>query len=195
MTSASMPSSASISAAFIATPTMMLNAVIVTCLPTRSILARPSGRMKSIRRAIEGVAVQDFVFQHDDRVGVADRSAQQPFGVGRRPRRHDLQPRHMRVPTRIALRVLGSDARCSAVGTAEHDRAAHLSARHIQRLRGRVDDVVHRLHGKVECHELDDWLQTIQRGTDSHAGKPVFSDRRIDHPLGSNSSSRPWLIL
>ena len=89
----------------------------------------------------------------------------------------------MRVPARVALRVLCSDARRRAVGAAEHDRAAHLPARHVQRLRRRVDDVVHRLHGEVERHELDDRLQSVQRGADRHAGEAVLGDRRIDHPL------------
>ena len=47
ITSASMPASASASAAFIATPTMMLNATMVTCDPARSIFALPIGTMKS----------------------------------------------------------------------------------------------------------------------------------------------------
>ena len=136
-----------------------------------------------VRRAIERVAVKDLVLQHDDRIGIADRRAQQPLGIGRRPRRHHLQPRHMRIPARVALRVLRGDARCRAVRAAEHDRAAHLAARHIQRLRRRVDDLVHRLHGEVERHELDDRLQPVQRRADRHAGEAMLGDRRVDHPL------------
>ncbi len=47
MTSASMPCSASASAAYIATPTMMLKATRVTRSPARSIFARPIGSTKS----------------------------------------------------------------------------------------------------------------------------------------------------
>ena len=47
ITSASMPSAASRSAAFRAMPTMMPKATRVTAVPCRSILARPIGTMKS----------------------------------------------------------------------------------------------------------------------------------------------------
>ena len=50
--------------------------------------------------------------------------------------------------------MLSSNTSGRAVRTAEHDRAADLAARHIERLGRRVDDVVDRLHGEVEGHEL-----------------------------------------
>jgi hypothetical protein len=91
----------------------------------------------------------------------------------------------MGVPARVALRMLGGDARRGAVGTAEHDRAAHLAARHVERLGGRVDDLVDRLHGEVEGHELDDRLQPAERSADAEAGKAVLGDRRVDDALGA----------
>ncbi len=89
----------------------------------------------------------------------------------------------MGVPAGVALAVLCGDARGGAVGAAEHDRAAHLAARHVQRLGGGVDDLVHRLHGEVEGHELDDRPQPVHRGADRHAGEAVLGDRRVDDPL------------
>ena len=86
----------------------------------------------------------------------------------------------MRVPGRIVLAVLGGDARGGAVRAAEHDRAAHLAARHVERLGGRVDDLVDRLHGEVEGHELDDRLEAGERRADAEAGKAVLGDRRVD---------------
>ena len=76
--------------------------------------------------------------------------------------------------------MLGGDARGGAVRSAEDDRRAHLAARHIERLGGRIDDLVDRLHGEVEGHELDDRLQAGHRGADADAGKAVLGDRRVD---------------
>ncbi len=90
----------------------------------------------------------------------------------------------MRVPARVALRVLGRDARGGAVRPAEHDRAAHLPARHVERLGGGVDDLVDRLHGEVERHEFDNRLQAHERGTHAQAGKALLGDRRVDDALG-----------
>ena len=130
-----------------------------------------------------GRAVEDLVLQHQHGVGIADRGLEQALGVGRVGRRHHLQPRHVRVPGRVALAVLGGDARGRAVGPAEHDRAAHLPARHVERLGRRVDDLVDRLHGEVPGHELDDRPQARHGRAHADAGKPLLGDGRIDHAL------------
>src|SRR3546814_7414060 len=70
--------------------------------------------------------------------------------------RHHLEARNVRVPRGIALRVLRGHARRGAIRPAEHDRRGHLTAGHVMGLGGGVDDLVHRLHGEVEGHELDD---------------------------------------
>ena len=87
----------------------------------------------------------------------------------------------MGVPGGIILAVLRGDARGGAVRPAEHDRAMHLAARHIERLGGGIDDVVDRLHGEVPGHELDDGLQPGEGRADPDPGEAVFGDRRIDH--------------
>ena len=97
----------------------------------------------------------------------------------------------MRVPGRIILAVLGGDARGRAVRSAEHDLATHLPARHIERLGGGVDDLVHRLHGEIEGHELDDRLQARERGADAEAGKAMLGDRRVDHALRPELLQQP----
>src|ERR1700746_2092212 len=88
----------------------------------------------------------------------------------------------MRVPARITLRMLRCDACGRAVWSAENNRAAHLAARHIAGLRGRVDDLIHRLHGKIKSHELDDWPQPGKTGADPEPGKTLLGDRGVDHP-------------
>ena len=91
--------------------------------------------------------------------------------------------------------MLRGDARRRTIRAAKHDRAAHLSARHVHRLRRGVDDLVHRLHGEVERHELDDRLEASHRRTDANAGKAMLGDRRIDYAAAPNSCSRPWVTL
>ena len=129
------------------------------------------------------MAVEDFVFQEDHRIGIADRGLEQALGVGGGRGRDHLQAGNVREPGRIILAVLGGDARGGAVRPAEHDRAAHLAARHIKRLGRRIDQLVHRLHGEIEGHELDDRLQAGERRADAQAGKAVLGDRRVDHAL------------
>ena len=76
--------------------------------------------------------------------------------------------------------MLGGDARGRAVGAAEHDRDLDLPARHIGRLRRRIDELIHRLHGEIEGHEFDDGFQSVEGRADADAGKAVFGDRRVD---------------
>ena len=112
--------------------------------------------------------------------GIADRGLEQALGVGRRVGHDHLQARDMAVPGGIVLAVLGGDARGRTVRAAEDDRRAHLAARHVERLGGRIDDLVDRLHGEVEGHEFDDRLQPGHRRADADAGKAVLGDRRVD---------------
>ncbi|KAH3688590.1 hypothetical protein WICPIJ_000434 [Wickerhamomyces pijperi] len=51
------------------------------------------------------------------------------------------------------------------VWTSEGDVTWLDTTRHVVGLSGRVDDVIDGLHGEVEGHELDNWLQTSQGGT------------------------------
>ena len=83
------------------------------------------------------------------------------------------------------LAVLGADARGRTVRSAEHDLDAHLSARHVARLGGRIDQMVHRLHGEIEGHEFDHRLEAGERGPDAEPGKAVLGDRRIDDAAGA----------
>ena len=97
-----------------------------------------------------------------------------------------LQARaHARTSSRSTASAARADARGGAVGAAEDDRAAHLAARHVERLGRRVDDLVDRLHGEVEGHELDDRLQPAERRADAQAGEAVLGDRRVDDALGA----------
>ena len=137
---------------------------------------------------VEALAVEQLILEEDDRVLAADRGLEQALGVGRVIGRDDDQAGHAGVPRAVILAVLRADPARRAVGPAEHDRAAHLAARHIIGLGRRIDDVVDRLHREVEGHELDDRLQPAHRRARAEAGKAIFGDRRVDHAL------RPELV-
>src|SRR3546814_4921595 len=96
------------------------------------------------------------VCSSDLRVGVADRRLEKSLGIRGRIGRHDLEAGDMSVPAGIVLAVLGRDPGGCAVRAAEHDRASHLTAGHVEGLGGGIDDLVDRLHREVEGHELDD---------------------------------------
>ena len=76
--------------------------------------------------------------------------------------------------------MLGGDARGRSVRSAKDDRDLHLAARHVWRLRRRIDELVHCLHGEIERHELDDRLEASERGADAEPRKTVLGDRRVD---------------
>ena len=58
---------------------------------------------------------------------------------------------------------------------------AHLTARHVTRLGRGIDELIHRLHGEVERHELDDRLEPGERRADAEPGHGVLGDRGVDH--------------
>src|SRR6056297_1448108 len=77
---------------------------------------------------LEGLAVEDLVFEKDHRVGVADRAFQQALGTGRRIGLHHAQAGDLGIPGGVVLTVLRADAGGGAVGATEDDGAAHLAA-------------------------------------------------------------------
>ena len=85
----------------------------------------------------------------------------------------------MRIPARIALRMLRGDAGRRSVRPPEDDRAAHLAAGHVKRLGGGVDDLVDGLHREVEGHELDHGAQPSEGRAHTQPGEAVFGNRRV----------------
>src|SRR5229473_2259542 len=68
-----------------------------------------------IFRHRETLAIHEFMFEKDHRVGIADRRFQEPLVVGAGIGRYDLDPGDMRIPARKALRMLRGDPRGDAV--------------------------------------------------------------------------------
>jgi len=101
----------------------------------RHVVAGPRDARPADRHEIFGIvghgkalAVNQLVFEKDDRVRVADRRFQQALVIGAGEGRYNFEPGAMRIPARIALRMLGRDAGGDAVWAAKDDRAAHLTA-------------------------------------------------------------------
>ncbi len=158
---------------------------------------RPADRQHEVLelRHLEGLAVEDLVFEEHDRIGIADRGLEQALGIGRRVGRDHLEARAVAVPGAVFLAVLGADPGGGAIRPAEHDRAAELAAGHVEGLGRRVDDVVDRLHGEVPGHELDDRPQAREGGADAQAREAVLGDRRVDHPADAELVEQPLAHL
>ena len=125
ITSASMPSLASSSAASSAKPTIREWAVDGDVGAGAADLGLADRHQPVLDVGhVELVAVEHLVLEEDHRVGVADRRLEQALGVGGVVGRDHLQARHVGVPAGVVLAVLGGDARGGAVRAAEHDRAA-----------------------------------------------------------------------
>lgn len=95
-----------------------------------------------------------LVLQEHNRVGVANGGLQQTLGILRAPGRDNLQSRDAAIPGGVILGVLRGDTSGETVGATESDVARLNTSRHVMRLSGGVDDLIDRLHGKVESHEL-----------------------------------------
>ncbi len=154
----------------------------VLALAVDARLADRHGEVVELRHR-ERLSVKNLVFEEDHRVRIADGALEQALGVGRHVGRDHLEARHVRVPGGVSPGCAGRRRGPPRRWAPEDDRAAHLSAGHVERLGGRVDDLVDRLHGEVEGHELDDRPQARERGADAEAREAVLGDRRVDDPL------------
>ena len=67
-------------------------------------------------------AIERFLLEEQDRVGVADGRRQQTFGVGRGRGCHHFKAGDGHPPVLQALRVLCAEAGAAAIGGANHER-------------------------------------------------------------------------
>src|SRR5690606_17943005 len=104
---------------------------------------------------------------------------------------HNLQPRYMAIPGGEILAVLGGDAGRGAVRPAKDDGAAHLSTGHVESLGCGIDNLVDRLHGEVESHELDDRSKAGKGRAYAEAGEAMLGDRRVYHPGVAELGQQP----
>ena len=85
----------------------------------------------------------------------------------------------------------GGDPRRGPVRSAKHNLAAHLPARHIEGLRGRIHELIHRLHGEVESHEFDDGLEAGECRADTQSCKTMLCYWRIDNAAVTKFLQKP----
>src|SRR3954454_6417148 len=104
---------------------------------------------------------------------------------------NNLEARDMGIPGREVLAVLGPDPRCRSVWTTKNNADADLPTGHVARFDSGIHQLIHRLHGEIEGHELDDWFQPSERGSDTEAGKSMLGNRRIDHSLYTELLQQP----
>ena len=166
---------------------------MVRSAPSRTTSARPIGTVKSLGGLgqLAGDVVEHQVLDEEHRVVVADGGLQQPVGVARRRRRHDLQAR--------------ACARTRPRGSASAGRSA---ARRRRRACGspsarppcrrtcsgswrRGSRPVHRHQDEVDRHDLDDRAQAEHGRADAGADEALLGDRRLAHALARRTSLQP----
>ena len=140
---------------------------------------------------LEALAVEDLVLEEDHGVRITNGGLQEALRISGAVGLHHLEAGDVAVPGGIVLAVLGADAGRRSGSTTEHDGAVQLAARHVMGLGGGVDDLVDRLHGEIEGHELDNGLQPGEGRTHRKAGEAMLGDRRIDHAPGAELVEHP----
>src|SRR5262249_59452879 len=110
---------------------------------------------------------------------------EQALGVGGGVRRDHLETWNVRVPGGEVLAVLSRHPRGRTVRATKNHRRSDLAARHVARLSGRIDNLIHGLHGEVEGHELDDRFEAGKSSTNQEAGQAMLNDRSTNRPQSS----------
>ncbi|KAH3665949.1 hypothetical protein OGAPHI_004138 [Ogataea philodendri] len=144
----------------------------------------------------ERFTVKQLVLQEHNWVWVSNSGLHESFMVLGGKWGNHLQTWDRTVPCRVVLRVLGSNTGSCTIWTSEGDVTRLLTTRHVVGLGCRVDDLVNRLHGKVESHELTNWLETGQSGTDTETGETHLGNWSVDNSLWSElvkQSSRDFI--
>ena len=187
MTSASIPSAASCSAASSARGTIRASATIVTSLPSLTILAVPSSSTMSPAPSgiVELHRIDRLVLEEHHRVGVAHRGREQADRVHGSRRRDDLDAGDHHRPVLDALGVLCAEAGPATVGGADDERERHLAIGHVPALGDLVGDDVPAHGEEVAEHDLGDRPQAGHRRAHRRAEDRLLGDRRVADALGS----------
>ena len=125
--------------------------------------------------------VERFMFEEDDRIGIAHGSGQQTDDIERRRGSHDLQARNHHAPVLNALGMLRAEARAGAIAGAHHQRAFGLAVRHITALGEFVGDIIETDREEIRKHDFRDRLQAGHRRAHGGAEDRLFGDRRVAH--------------
>ena len=94
-------------------------------------------------------------------------------------------------PVLDGLRVLGAEAEAAAVGGADHERHRHLAAGHVAHLRDLVGEVVPAAGEEVGEHDLRDRPHPGHRRAHGGADDGLLGDRGVPHPLRAELLEQP----
>ena len=85
------------------------------------------------------------------------------------------------------MSVLSTDTGADSIDTTEGDWASQVSRRHVKRLGSRVDNVIDRLQGEVEGHELDDGAEAFETCTDGNTREASLGDWSVPDSIAAIS--------
>ena len=145
-----------------------------------------------LRHLAADQAIGALVLQEDDGVVVAHGALEQPLGVVRRRRRHDLETGRVREERLDALGMVKAAPHAAPVRGAQHHRRAHPAVRAVAHAGRLADDLVYR--GPDEVGELDlrDGPHPVEGGAQPDAGDRRLGQRRVDHPLLAEPVHQPF---
>ncbi len=135
--------------------------------------------------------VEEPVLEEDHRVVVVDRRPEEPAGVGRAGREHDLEPRDVHEPRLELLCVLRARRPAGAALRPDRQRHLQLPAGHVPELGRLVHDLLERERQEVLVHDLDDRAHALHRGADARADDRHLGDRGVANPLGAELLDEP----
>ena len=143
------------------------------------LVLRP-GRDRAIVMAVERAVVEPLRLEKNHRVGVLDRGDQQPLGVVRVGRHHDLQSSDMREQSLRTLTVRLTAENAAARRHAHDHRAGELPVRAIAQPCGLRDDLVIGGIDVVGELNLDAGAEAVGRHANRRADDAEFADRRVE---------------
>ena len=188
ITSQSMPSPASCSAAASESCTPFMTDTIVRSEPARAMRACAERQRLVADLALD--AEQPLVLQEEHGVVVADRLLEQALRVARGRRAGDLEPRHRVEPADRRLRVDRAEATAGAHDREHDERHARLLVREVPVLRALVDDAVHDERQEVAEHDLDHGTLAGHGAAEGRADQRELRDRACRTPA-PRRTSRP----
>jgi hypothetical protein len=116
---------------------------------------------------------------------------QQPFGVVGRGWHDNFQTGHVGDPGFGALRMMQRRAHARPEGHAKNNRHGRFPGIGITHLGGRVGNMVHGQGQKIRKHDLGDGAHPPEGGPYGQPGDGRFRDRRVDHPVWSETAEQP----
>ena len=140
---------------------------------------------------VEGPAVENFVLEEHDRIGIANGALQQAFEVACGIGHYDLEAGHGHRPVLHGLRVLRAETRARAVAGLDDERQLDLAVRHVAGLRDLVRDDVPAHGEEVGEHDLGDRAQARHRGAHGGAQDRLLGDGRVLHALAAELVEEP----